>query len=205
MKALTSSPREPENNVNPEMAASDARALYQAGEGKWVGVNDKKFIQIFAERSFAHLGLVAQQYKTIPENKKGHSLEEAIKHESSGHFEAALMILVEAGSGKLPEYYATRLYTSMKGIGTKDRALVHAVAMHSHAQMDAVKLAFAKKYGKTLTKTVHSDTSGNYRKLLLALIGPENAEAEAAIAAGAGAHHQQRTSGTGAAPSATST
>ncbi|MFS8005547.1 putative annexin [Helianthus anomalus] len=40
--------------VDREMAAKDAKALYKAGEKK-LGTDEKVFVQIFSERSRAHL------------------------------------------------------------------------------------------------------------------------------------------------------
>jgi hypothetical protein len=77
--------------VDRQLALADAHALYKAGEGRW-GTNEDTFIHILATRSAAHLTTVSQYYlQTF-----GHSLEKAIKKETSGHFEDALLAVVQS-------------------------------------------------------------------------------------------------------------
>lgn len=52
------------------MAAKDAKALYRAGEKK-LGTDEKTFIEIFSERSRAHLAAVSSAYHDM----YGHALE----------------------------------------------------------------------------------------------------------------------------------
>lgn len=56
--------------VDRGMAANDAKALYKAGEKK-LGTDEKTFIEIFSERSRAHLAAVSSAYHDM----YGHALE----------------------------------------------------------------------------------------------------------------------------------
>jgi len=58
----------------------------------------------------------------------------------------------------------------MKGIGTDDKVLSNIIATRTREQLQHVKAAFEKKYGKTLASFIKGDTSGSYQDLLLALI-----------------------------------
>lgn len=49
-----------------------------------------------------------------------------------------------------PGYFADRLYQSMKGMGTDDRALIRLVVSRCEVDMGDIKQAFVTKYGKTL-------------------------------------------------------
>lgn len=49
-----------------------------------------------------------------------------------------------------PGYFADRLYKSMKGMGTDDRALIRLVVSRCEVDMGDIKQAFVTKYGQTL-------------------------------------------------------
>lgn len=59
----------------------------------------------------------------------------------------------------------------MKGMGTNDSALIRLIVSRAEIDLHYIKMEYYKKYHKTLQEAVHSETSGNYRKFLIALIG----------------------------------
>jgi hypothetical protein len=60
----------------------------------------------------------------------------------------------------------------MDGVGTNDKRLRRLVVMNRSPRiMPAVKAEFFRKYHKTLASMIKSDTSGDYEKLLIELIG----------------------------------
>jgi len=146
-------------------AATDAQALYKAGEGK-IGTDESKFNEILATRSFPQLALIYDEYKKI--SKK--TLVQAIDSEFSGWVKDGLIAVVKAAVSR-PEYFAERLYLSMKGAGTDDRTLIRVVVSRVEVDIVEIKEAFQKKYGKSLAKFIDEDTSGDYKKLLIKLVG----------------------------------
>lgn len=60
------------------MVEHDAKALYKAGEKK-LGTDEKTFIRIFSERSWAHLAAVDSTYRSI----YGTSLKKVISEKPS--------------------------------------------------------------------------------------------------------------------------
>jgi len=68
-------------------------------------------------------------------------------------------------------YFAKRLMKSMKGLGTDDTTLVRIVVARADVDMGAIKQRFHAAYGKSLGEWIADDTSGNYEKLLLRLVG----------------------------------
>jgi len=58
----------------------------------------------------------------------------------------------------------------MKGLGTKDTVLLSLVARNTNESLQLARREFAKSYGKDLIAEVRSETSGNYRDLLVALL-----------------------------------
>lgn len=60
--AYVSKPRYEGPEIDRNLVEIDAKALYKAGEKRW-GTDEDKFIQIFSERSPAHLAAVSHVYK----------------------------------------------------------------------------------------------------------------------------------------------
>ncbi|KAM7262851.1 hypothetical protein ACFE04_000534 [Oxalis oulophora] len=102
--AYASIPRSEGLEVNPEMAAADANALYKAGEKRF-GTDEKTFIQIFSERSNAQLAAAAAAYRQA----HGRSLAKAIKKETSGLFEFALLSILRCSQNPA-KYFAKRIF-----------------------------------------------------------------------------------------------
>ncbi|KAJ7970232.1 Annexin [Quillaja saponaria] len=152
--------------VNKEMAEKDAKDLYKAGEKK-LGTDEKTFIRIFSERSRAHLAAVSSAYHGMYG-----ALEKAIKSETSGYFERGLLTILRCSENPA-KFFAKVLYKSMKGLGTNDTTLTRVIVTRTEIDMQYIKAEYFNKYRKTLHDAVHSETSGNYRKFLLALLGPK--------------------------------
>jgi len=157
--------RDLEGPVNIELARGDAEKLYAAGEGK-IGTDEAKFIEIFSHRSHVHLRQVFAIYETI---HKHHTIERALESEFSGHIKQGLLAV--ASYVRSPgEFWADALVHTMKGIGTNDQQLVWIVVANRD-RMPEIKQAFSAKYKKSLWQAVNSETSGDYKKSLLAIIG----------------------------------
>ena len=63
------------------------------------------------------------------------------------------------------------LHKSMKGIGTRDEMLIRVIVTRAEIDMQLIKTEFNRKYNKRLEDMISSETSGNYKKFLLALVG----------------------------------
>ncbi|KMT01361.1 hypothetical protein BVRB_9g213750 [Beta vulgaris subsp. vulgaris] len=154
--------------VDRMIAENDAKTLYRAGEKK-LGTDEDTFIKIFSERSRAHLAVVDSTYNSM----YGHSLEKAIKKETSGLFAYALLTIVRCAENP-GIYFAKVLRKAMKGLGTDDTTLIRVIVTRVEIDMQYIKAEYQKKYKKSLVDAVHSETSGNYRDFLLALLGPKH-------------------------------
>ncbi|XP_031498797.1 annexin D5 [Nymphaea colorata] len=151
--------------VDLAMAEMDAKALYKAGE-KRLGTDESTFIQIFSGRSRAHLAAVASSYHHLYRKK----LKKVVKSETSGKFEDALLTILTCAENPA-RYFAKGLYKAMKGLGTNDTKLIRIVVTRAEIDMQYIKAEYQSKYKKPLSDAVHSETSGQYRAFLLALIG----------------------------------
>jgi len=142
-----------------------ARELYQAGEAKW-GTDESTFNRILCGHSFATVRATIHEYKKI----KGRSLHDAIKSEFSGDVKSGLLALVQAAENR-PQFFAGRLHAAMRGLGTQDGTLIRVVVRRAEVDLETVKAEYRRVYGRALSDDVKGDTSGDYKKLLLALIG----------------------------------
>ncbi|XP_074152952.1 annexin A7 isoform X2 [Sminthopsis crassicaudata] len=157
--------RDENQNVNHQMAQEDAQRLYQAGEGK-LGTDESSFNMVLATRSFPQLRATMDAYSRIANR----DLLSSIGREFSGNVENGLKTILQCALNR-PAFFAERLYYSMKGAGTDDSTLVRIIVTRSEIDLVQVKHTFAQMYQKTLATMISSDTSGDYRSLLLAIVG----------------------------------
>nr|KAG5708245.1 hypothetical protein BaRGS_021179 [Batillaria attramentaria] len=153
--------------VDPTLAMQEAQELYKAGVKK-LGTDEETFNRILCLRNYGQLRATFDAYKQV----SGKDIEDSIKSEMSGNLENGFLAIVRVARNT-PAYFAERLYKSMKGAGTNDQALIRAVVSRSEVDLDFVKQEFQRMYGKTLASFIKGDTSGDYRKTLLALCGEE--------------------------------
>ncbi|XP_065364914.1 annexin B10-like [Calliphora vicina] len=157
--------RDPAGTVDAEKAREQAEALYNAGEAK-LGTDEEVFNRIMAHGSFAQLRLVFEEYKNVA----GQTIEQAIKHEMSGELHEAMMAIVECVQSP-PAFFANRLFKAMDGMGTDDTTLIRIIVSRSEIDLGNIKEEFERIYNRTLVSAVKSETSGDYKRALCALIG----------------------------------
>jgi hypothetical protein len=145
----------------------DLDQLYRAGEGKKLGTDEANFIRLFTTRSDVALKSLFEAY----EAKYGKSISQVIKSEFSGTIERMLLLLVEIIQNR-PQYLAKRFENTMAGLGTKDERLISmAVRYREPALMSAIKREYQALYKKSLVEKIKAETSGDYEKLLVQIVG----------------------------------
>ncbi|XP_045617471.1 annexin B9 isoform X1 [Procambarus clarkii] len=153
-----------ETNCDPALANNLAQQLYKAGEGK-MGTDEGEFNRILSSYSYPLLRCVFEEYMKI----KGKSFGDAIDAELSGDLKLgmkAIYFTIQNRAG----YFAKELHDSMAGMGTKDEALIRLVVSRCEIDMGNIKQEYQKLYKKSLEQDIKGDTSGDYKKLLLALV-----------------------------------
>nr|XP_014264050.2 annexin A5 isoform X2 [Maylandia zebra] len=136
-----------EEGVDEEKIEKDAKDLYAAGEGKF-GTDEEKFITILGNRSAEHLRKVFAAYKKL----SGSDIEDSIRGETTGNLENLLLAVVKC-AGSIPNFFAERLYKSMRRAGTDDDTLMRI--MVSRSEVD-IRGSFKKIYGQSLYTTIQS-------------------------------------------------
>ncbi|XP_072138502.1 annexin A7-like [Mobula birostris] len=157
--------RDETQTVDMQKATADAERLFRAGEGK-LGTDESTFNMILATRSFPQLKATIQEYGRLANRE----LMKAIDREFSGDVRDGMQAIVQCVVNR-PAFFAEKLYKSMKGLGTSDSTLIRVIVTRSEIDLVQIKQAFWEKYQKTLRMMVESDTSGDYKRMLLSIIG----------------------------------
>ncbi|ELK08563.1 Annexin A13 [Pteropus alecto] len=162
--SLLQANRDEGDNVDKDLAGQDARDLHDAGEGRW-GTDELAFNEVLAKRSHKQLRATFQAYQILV----GKDIEEAIEAETSGDLQTAYLTLVRCARDQ-EGYFADRLYKSMTGAGTDEETLIHIFVTRAEVDLQGIKAKFQEKYQKSLSDMVRSDTSGDFQRLLVALL-----------------------------------
>ena len=153
-----------ENQVpNVEQCQNDAQTLIRAGVGRW-GTDEAMFNKIFALRSAAELKMISEIY----EKQCGKTLLKSIDSEFSGDIKSLLKTVVK-GLLYPGEYFAERIHDAVKGLGTNDKKLMRVIISRDEIDMPQIKDAYRRKYGRDMIGDIRGETSGDYRKILVAL------------------------------------
>ncbi|KAI9741139.1 MAG: hypothetical protein M1834_002852 [Cirrosporium novae-zelandiae] len=153
--------------IIPQSIDQDVDRLHKAMHGAG-GTNQLEVCDIISSRSSGQLRAISGRY-----HEKFHKdLDKTIEKSFSGHMESALLELLRAGADPAMKD-AMALEAAMKGIGTKDYLLVQRLvrAHWNRDHMQMVKGAYRHRYKKELAERVRGETSGDFGKLCLALVG----------------------------------
>lgn len=163
MVAILSCTRSENTQPNQQTIEQYAQQLIKGGI-KRLGTDEKLFINILTKCSTQELQLLSQVY----EKQAGESLLKSIDKEFSGKLKKTLKTIIYANT--IPsEYFATRVYEAVKGAGTKDKMLMRILITRDEVDMPQIKACYKQMYGKDMVQVVKSETSGDYKKLLVEL------------------------------------
>ena len=155
----------PNNYANEQECNESAQRLYIAALNKKESLNDT-FIYMFTEKSREEIALIAKiYYKWYSQ-----TLFELIESLFSGDFKRILKAIIYSLLSP-SEYFAYRIHKAMKGIGTKDTILIRVLVSRDEIDIERIKRYYRQLYDKSLYDTVKNETSGDYQKILLELIG----------------------------------
>jgi len=156
--------RDETGTVDLAKAQKEANDLLQAGEKKW-GTDESRFNVVLASRNFNQLKATFNEYVKLSQR----DILNSIDREMSGNLKAGFKCIVQCARNPC-EYFAERLWKSMKGAGTNDSLLIRIIVSRSEIDLVEIKTEFLRKYHKTVYKMIQGDCSGDYKKLLLAIV-----------------------------------
>lgn len=162
--SLVQGKRDEDDEVDHEAAQADAQSLLDAGVAQ-LGTDESTFNAILVQRSYQQLREVFRAYEKLA----GHDIEEAIKSETSGSLEDGFISIVRCVRDK-SAYLASRLESAMAGMGTNDKTLIRIIVTRSEIDLGDIKQDYLKMYETTLEERIKDDCSGDYKRLLVALV-----------------------------------
>ena len=165
---LLSSTQAAEEEFNPdyhtdEKAAKDAEILYKVGQGRW-GTDGSAMVKIVVLSPPKYLKMINAVYC----DKYGYTLMKAFEKELNKKGGDAAKFTVGM---KLKPYdtIATLIKKSCKGLGTRELLLTSCIIRYQDL-MGHVYFAHEDLFEKGIHKRIRDETSGEYKKLLLALL-----------------------------------
>ena len=159
--------RDETEKVDLARAKEDATSLYNAGEAR-LGTNEQVFISIFTQRNYAHLRAVADFYTRLED----FDLEKSVARETSFNFRKCLLTILKFAQSPA-NCFAEMLHEAMYGIGTNNAVLIRIVISRSEIDLKDIAVAYKKLYKQNLVQRIRSETSGDYRKLIIELFGDD--------------------------------
>jgi len=154
-----------DKEADEDLAKEEAKILHDAGAAKW-GTDEDKFNQIFCLRSHPQIAMTCAMYKKA----YGADMLKVIDDEMSGNLQKCYEALLGVTLLGRSFYYATKLRKAMKGMGTDDTTLIRTINARCEIDLEDIKGIFKKEYAKELDKNVKKETSGDYRKMLMAVL-----------------------------------
>ena len=144
-------------NYNPN---SDAEELRNAINPK---KDEDKIIKIITNRTNSQRQLIKEVYNNLYKSDLIKDLQKAL----SGHFKDVVIALFQTPV----DYDCYQLRKAVKGLGTDEAALIEILCTRPPNIIEEIKKRYSEIYpGRTLLKDVEDDTSGHFRKVLVALI-----------------------------------
>ncbi|XP_070411190.1 annexin A2-B-like [Nothobranchius furzeri] len=129
---------------------------------KTKGVDEQTVIDILTRRSAQQRQEIAFEFERF--SKK--DLTSALKGALSGSLETLVLGLMKTTT----QYDASELKASMKGLGTDEETLIELVCSRNDDELTEIKKVYREMFKKELDKDIAGDTSGDFAKLLLALV-----------------------------------
>ena len=163
--ALFETERSKNKSPDLETCKKIAEELYKAGEGK-IGTNDSIFVKYFTTLSGEELALVGKEYHKTYKKTLLNVIDNEISGDLNKLFKNIMYALISPS-----EYFARRIKASVKGAGTKDAQLIRSIVSRADEDMNLIKKYYKKLFEKNISEDIKGDTSGNYQKLLLYLVG----------------------------------
>lgn len=125
----------------------------------------RTLVRILTNRTNAQRQEIAKVFEEITHK----DLAAALKKALSGELEDLLLELL------MPplQYEAYRLQQAMVGIGTDEETLLEILCTHSGMELQEISAAYKEIYKKDLDKELKGETSGDFYKLLVALLNKD--------------------------------
>lgn len=165
---LVSSYRYEGDEVNLTIAKAEAKILHEKISKK--AYNDDDFIRILATRSKAQINATLNHYKDAFGKDINKDLKEDPKDEYLSLLRSTVKCLV------FPErYFAKIIREAINKRGTDEGALTRVVATRAEIDLKIIAEEYQRRNSIPLDRAIVKDTTGDYEKMLLAILGHDDA------------------------------
>jgi len=141
---------------------ADVEALDEAMRG-W-GTDEEALIKLLCSKTTNQMNDIRARFH----EKKGRLLEEWVKSETSGYFQGVLLSLIRPPADQLA--HAVRY--CIQGFGTDDTGLITLVVHLPEYKRMALIKRYHEIFKRDVLKDIANDTSGDYKRALLACVKP---------------------------------
>ena len=162
LKALLENKRNSTTNPDLEDCQNCAQKLYDSGINKKNTL--ETFTEILTQKSKEEIITIGKIYHKISQS----NILADIKNLFSGDTKKLLTGIV-FGLLSPSEYFAELVRDALNGLGTKDTTLLRIMITRDEIDMPQIKQFYRQKYDKDMVDDIKDDTSGSYRKILVAL------------------------------------
>ncbi|OAX81877.1 hypothetical protein ACJ72_03775 [Emergomyces africanus] len=178
LQALKAERMDESEPLNPALIEADATKFDTAPKNIDPGPLETELAELLAKRSDNHIRAVATALSaTRPAFSHGGTLTlekkvKAIWARADRKTMRHSAVHIVRGALDSAGLDARLLQKCMKGLGTRDSLLIaRVVKLHwQRARIGEVKAAYRRRYDKSLVDVVEKETSGDYEKLLVALL-----------------------------------
>ncbi|KAM3709728.1 hypothetical protein ACB098_02G196400 [Castanea mollissima] len=152
------------DEVNMTLAKSEAKILHEKISDK--AYNDEEIIRILTTRSKSQINATLNHYN----NAFGNAINKDLKTDPEDEYLKLLRATIKCLT--CPEkYFEKVLRLAINKLGTDEWALTRVVTTRAEVDMQRIKEEYHRRNSVPLERAIDSETSGDYEKMLLALIG----------------------------------
>ncbi|WOL19919.1 annexin D7-like [Canna indica] len=150
--------------VNNSLAKSEAKLLHEKISEK--AYSHEELVRIISTRSKPQLIATLNQYK----NEYGKTINKDLNSDPKNEYLAALRAVIRCIC--CPErYFEKVIRLAIKGLGTDENALTRVITTRADVDLKVIEEAYYKRNSLPLVSAVKGDTSGDYKDMLIALLG----------------------------------
>ncbi|KAJ3679590.1 hypothetical protein LUZ60_017601 [Juncus effusus] len=165
---LVSSFRYEGEEMNMSLAKSEAKMLHEKISDK--KYTDEEVIRVLTTRSKPQIVATLNQYH----NEFGNPINKDLKSDPKDEFLAALRAVIRCIC--CPEKYMEKVIRlAVNRHGTDENALTRIVTTRAEVDLKAIKEVYQTRNSTPLEKAIKHDTWGHYERMLLALLGCDEA------------------------------
>lgn len=159
-------------SANKEEAEEECKKLAEemwGDEGKKWKIEDGWFNKFFIESSPEEMAAISREFFRVSKKNVMNQIEESF----SGDIKTLLKDVVYATISP-SEYFAVKVNEAIQGFGTNNKKLIRILVSRNEVDMHLIIKYYKRLYKKDMIEEIKNEVSGDYQKLILALLQKKN-------------------------------